>query len=33
MLHGALRNGWRAELLSYEAPSYYGMLTAAFEPV
>lgn len=32
MLHGALRDGWRAELLSYEAPTYYGMLTAAFEP-
>ena len=30
MLHGALRNGWRSELLSYEAPSYYGMLCAAF---
>jgi aromatic ring-opening dioxygenase LigB subunit len=35
MLHGALREsgpGWRAELLSYEAPTYYGMLCAAFEP-
>jgi aromatic ring-opening dioxygenase LigB subunit len=32
MLHGALGNGWRSELLSYEAPSYYGMLCAAFTP-
>jgi aromatic ring-opening dioxygenase LigB subunit len=32
MLHGALGNGWRSELLSYEAPLYYGMLCAAFTP-
>jgi hypothetical protein len=35
MLHGALAatgTSWRAELLSYEAPTYYGMLCAAFEP-
>jgi aromatic ring-opening dioxygenase LigB subunit len=32
MLHGALGDGWRAELLSYEAPTYYGMLCAAFSP-
>jgi aromatic ring-opening dioxygenase LigB subunit len=32
MLHGALGDGWRAELLSYEAPTYFGMLVAAFEP-
>jgi aromatic ring-opening dioxygenase LigB subunit len=32
MLHGALGTGWRSELLSYEAPSYYGMLCAAFTP-
>ena len=32
VLHGALGDGWRAELLSYEAPSYFGMLVAAFEP-
>jgi aromatic ring-opening dioxygenase LigB subunit len=32
MLHGALGEGWTAELLSYEAPSYYGMLCAAFTP-
>lgn len=33
MLHGALGAGWAAELLSYEAPSYYGMLCASFTPV
>jgi aromatic ring-opening dioxygenase LigB subunit len=35
MLEGALKasgRDWRAELLSYEAPTYYGMLCAAFEP-
>ena len=33
MLHGALEatNGWRHELLSYEAPTYFGMLCAAYE--
>jgi aromatic ring-opening dioxygenase LigB subunit len=31
MLHGALGDDWRAELLSYEVPLYYGMLCAAFE--
>jgi aromatic ring-opening dioxygenase LigB subunit len=30
MLHGALGDGFRAELLSYEAPTYFGMLTASF---
>jgi aromatic ring-opening dioxygenase LigB subunit len=30
MLVGALGDGWQPELLSYEAPTYYGMLTAAF---
>jgi aromatic ring-opening dioxygenase LigB subunit len=31
MLHGALRDAqWEAELLSYEAPTYFGMLTASF---
>jgi aromatic ring-opening dioxygenase LigB subunit len=30
MLHGALGDGWSAELLSYEAPTYFGMLCAAF---
>ncbi|HXY86767.1 MAG TPA: hypothetical protein VEH52_14935 [Gaiellaceae bacterium] len=34
MLHGALTSnrGWRGELLSYEAPTYFGMLCAAYEP-
>src|SRR5256712_8163839 len=31
MLQGALgRGGWRGELLSYEAPTYFGMLCAAY---
>jgi aromatic ring-opening dioxygenase LigB subunit len=30
MLHGALGDGFEAELLSYEAPTYFGMLTASF---
>jgi aromatic ring-opening dioxygenase LigB subunit len=30
MLHGALGDQWRGELLSYEAPTYYGMLCAAY---
>ena len=31
MLHGALgRDGWRGELLSYEAPTYFGMICASF---
>jgi len=32
MLHGATRGGWRATLISYEAPTYFGMLTAAYSP-
>jgi aromatic ring-opening dioxygenase LigB subunit len=32
VLHGALGDGFRAELLAYEAPTYFGMLCAAFEP-
>jgi aromatic ring-opening dioxygenase LigB subunit len=32
MLHGALGAGFDAELLSYEAPTYFGMLTAVFTP-
>ena len=32
MLHGALGDGFGVELLSYEAPTYYGMLCAAYEP-
>jgi aromatic ring-opening dioxygenase LigB subunit len=31
MLHGATR-GWHGTLLSYEAPTYFGMLTAAYSP-
>jgi aromatic ring-opening dioxygenase LigB subunit len=30
MLHGALGGEFDAEVLSYEAPTYFGMLTAAF---
>ena len=30
MLHGALGDDWQGELLSYEAPTYYGMLCAAY---
>jgi aromatic ring-opening dioxygenase LigB subunit len=30
MLHGALGEGFDADLLSYEAPTYFGMLVAAF---
>lgn len=32
MLHGALGAHFDAELLSYEAPTYFGMLCAAFAP-
>ena len=32
LLHGALADGFDAELLSYECPTYFGMLCAAFEP-
>jgi aromatic ring-opening dioxygenase LigB subunit len=32
MLHGAIGDDWRPELISYEAPTYYGMLCAAFDP-
>jgi aromatic ring-opening dioxygenase LigB subunit len=31
MLHGATQ-GWHGTLLSYEAPTYFGMLTAAYTP-
>jgi aromatic ring-opening dioxygenase LigB subunit len=33
MLHGALEAAgtWRSELLSYEAPTYFGMLCASYE--
>jgi len=32
MLSGAIGDDWRGEFLSYEAPTYFGMLCAAFEP-
>lgn len=31
MLHGALGDRWQGEFLSYEAPTYFGMLCAAYE--
>jgi len=31
ILHGAVA-GWRGRLISYEAPTYFGMLTAAYTP-
>jgi aromatic ring-opening dioxygenase LigB subunit len=34
MLHGATSEArWRSRLISYEAPTYFGMLTASYEPV
>ena len=30
MLHGALGDEFEAELLSYEVPTYFGMLTASY---
>jgi aromatic ring-opening dioxygenase LigB subunit len=32
MLHGAVGRRWQPELLSYEAPTYFGMLCAAYSP-
>lgn len=32
VLHGALGNAYDSELLSYEAPTYFGMLCAAYHP-
>jgi aromatic ring-opening dioxygenase LigB subunit len=32
MLHGAIGDAFEPELLSYEAPTYFGMLTAAYSP-
>jgi aromatic ring-opening dioxygenase LigB subunit len=32
MLHGALGDGFDVQLLSYEVPTYFGMLCAAYEP-
>jgi aromatic ring-opening dioxygenase LigB subunit len=31
VLHGALGDAWEVDLLSYEAPTYFGMLCAAYE--
>ena len=33
MLNGAIGDDWRAEFLSYEHPTYFGMLCASFNPV
>jgi aromatic ring-opening dioxygenase LigB subunit len=33
MLAGATEDGWRGEFLSYEHPTYYGMLCAAYRPL
>jgi aromatic ring-opening dioxygenase LigB subunit len=32
MLAGALGHGWRGELLSYECPTYVGLMCAAYAP-
>jgi len=32
MLHGAIGDGYDVELLSYEVPTYFGMLTASYAP-
>ena len=32
MLHGAIGDRFDVELLSYEAPTYFGMLTASYAP-
>ena len=32
VLHGAVSDAFDAELLSYEAPTYFGMLCASFTP-
>ncbi|HZT16735.1 MAG TPA: hypothetical protein VFA19_12395 [Gaiellaceae bacterium] len=32
MLHGAIGDAFRPELLSYEAPTYFGMLCASYAP-
>ena len=32
ILHGATSKGWCGRLVSYEAPTYFGMLTAAYSP-
>jgi len=33
MLAGATESGWKGEFLSYEHPTYFGMLCAAYRPV
>jgi aromatic ring-opening dioxygenase LigB subunit len=33
MLLGATGDGWSGRLISYEAPTYFGMLTASYKPV
>jgi aromatic ring-opening dioxygenase LigB subunit len=33
ILHGATAKGWKGRLVSYEAPTYFGMLTAAYAPL
>jgi aromatic ring-opening dioxygenase LigB subunit len=32
MLHGAIADRWQGDFLSYEAPTYFGMLCAAYAP-
>jgi aromatic ring-opening dioxygenase LigB subunit len=32
MLYGVLGDGWQVDVLSYEAPTYYGMLCATLTP-
>jgi aromatic ring-opening dioxygenase LigB subunit len=32
MLAGAIESGWKGEFLSYQHPTYYGMLCAAYAP-
>lgn len=32
MLHGAIADRWRGDFLWYEAPTYFGMLCAAYSP-
>jgi aromatic ring-opening dioxygenase LigB subunit len=32
MLHGAFDDGWHSDLLSYEVPTFFGMLCAAYAP-
>src|SRR6266705_1860259 len=32
ILAGATGDGWRGRLISYEAPTYFGMLTAGYTP-